>query len=553
MLCIVISLMFLLSTVILVSAYIQVTKSMNSEIIKRLSSSMELSKELMDSMYKGDWNIRDGKLYKGDKLINEDTSFVDKVKEDTNCVATIALGGTRVSTNVIVDGKRATGTEISSEVTNVVLSEGKTFQGEAKVLNSKYEAKYVPIKDSNGKNIGIIFIGLEKTILKNEINKLMAAIIGITVIVVLVATGVMMIFTNRIGRNVEEILKNIKAVSGGDLNIKCSINSGDEFNDIADELNKMARNVGDTINGIKDESRRLNKTTTLLLNISREMANASENVTVSIQDVANSNTHQSSELMNIVNILNDFGERLENIVDYIKDIDDKSRDINCMAMRSNEDMLSVVNSVNKVNDSFNEFITKISDLGHNVKKINEITRIINEIADQTNLLALNAAIEAARAGESGRGFAVVAEEIRKLATQTKDSSENINNLITNITANTEVMVGISSGMNTEVTNQINIIHIAIDSFRKITDALNVVIPKIDYVNNSSITINEKKNDILQKVENFFAVSQEISASSEEISASSEEMNASMEEVSQSIKELKQMTENVDDRVNRFHT
>ena len=58
--------------------------------------------------------------------------------------------------------------------------------------------------------------------------------------------------------------------------------------------------------------------------------------------------------------------------------------------------------------------------------MDSITKLIREISDQTNLLGLNAAIESARAGEHGRGFSVVAEEIRKLATRTKDSVKQIN-------------------------------------------------------------------------------------------------------------------------------
>jgi len=92
-------------------------------------------------------------------------------------------------------------------------------------------------------------------------------------------------------------------------------------------------------------------------------------------------------------------------------------------------MTESISSVMMLVGSVNEAGNIISTLGEDSKSIGGIIEVIKGVAEQTNLLALNAAIEAARAGEQGRGFAVVADEVRSLASQTQDSAQKINEII----------------------------------------------------------------------------------------------------------------------------
>jgi len=108
-------------------------------------------------------------------------------------------------------------------------------------------------------------------------------------------------------------------------------------------------------------------------------------------------------------------------------------ELNELANKINNEIDSLDNSAANIVAASQEFAVTVSTLAQNAEGIREkmtlvdsILRLIREISEQTHLLGLNAAIEAARAGKSGRGFNVVAEEIRKLATKTKDSLKQIN-------------------------------------------------------------------------------------------------------------------------------
>ncbi len=95
-------------------------------------------------------------------------------------------------------------------------------------------------------------------------------------------------------------------------------------------------------------------------------------------------------------------------------------------------MTEAIGSVMMLVESVNDAGDIINTLGDDSKAIGSIIEVIKGVAEQTNLLALNAAIEAARAGEQGRGFAVVADEVRSLASQTQDSAQKINEIITKL-------------------------------------------------------------------------------------------------------------------------
>lgn len=329
------------------------------------------------------------------------------------------------------------------------------------------------------------------------------------------------------------------------------LNKKSETGIMSRSLAQIQLSLSKSISKIETNSLNLNDEAGELSSISEELSSLIQTIAKAISEISQGAENQTINLTNSSINLNDFGKRISVITEQVNNVTINSSTIGDKAKNSNIELESLMNSIQSLNNNFENFITSLNIVTNDIKEVNEMTALINNISEQTNLLSLNAAIEAARAGEAGKGFSVVASEIRNLAELSKDSAQKIYNIVAKVIKNTDEIVVNTNNIHSDIKTQTHVVNNTITVFKDISNSVEEMIPTMYSIAKDFVALDREKDALVNNISNISSVSEGISATTQEIYASSEELSSASLEVANSAKKVNDLSTQLKESFSQF--
>lgn len=401
-------------------------------------------------------------------------------------------------------------------------------------------------------NTGLVLCSLiPKTVIMKNAIAVGGTSIVIAVLSAIIAILIGSVLAKGICKALEDMKKTMESIAQGDLTSQYKTKRKDEFKTLELSLTDMTTNMQKLMREVADVSERVNTSATNLSNTSSLVLESSKGISQAVNEVAIGSSKQVVDTDVCLKQMSTLSDIVNNVYTETNQIDD----LFVTTKSTVANGLTIVNNLHEKANATSEITKEISKgmqtLAENSRNIENIVNAINEISEQTNLLSLNASIEAARAGESGRGFAVVADEIRKLATKSMESANQIQEIINTIQHQTKETTKTAQKAEQIVYTQGQALQDTLTVFSNINDLVSNLVSELNTIKEYVAGMEHAKNDTLDSIQNISAVSEEAAAASEEVSATVINQSEEMQQLANAANDLTNDAMILHDAISKF--
>lgn len=463
-----------------------------------------------------------GDIWKGGYNISQSEKLVDTIKEESGVDVTFFYGSRRVMSSALdANGERLLGSPAGDKIVKTVLEGGKEYFSENVSMDGTiFCGYYVPVYQNPGDEtpIGMIFAGINKNDAYKSVKNVQFFIIAVVLFVTATCVFGVGFMAKSITKSLKKSISGVQSVSAGQLNVefdKKQLERKDEVGDLTRAIKVLQEELRRIILGIGDSTGKLLKFSDEMESISHDTFLDMNNAKDAVETITNNALNQAEDTGEASDNMNRMGKLILATGKDTKELNasaDVMRASGEKAFKSIMELKSISDEVQRAVDTISEQTLKTNE---SAQKIKQASDFIQEIASETNLLALNASIEAARAGEAGKGFSVVASQIQKLAEQSDSASKKIDEIVSALIFNSELVVDTMSNMEEVMDTQNHHILYTEETVNQVMTEIRSSVSGIQGIERKARELEELKAHIETTIHTLSDIAQDNVASTQE--------------------------------------
>lgn len=403
--------------------------------------------------------------------------------------------------------------------------EKKDLETARQIYKTKYAKTYGVLKNHANKILDTLLEQAQQQYVQSEQSyqsgqSRLFSIIGVGLIISLIISSVIVMSLKRRVAFLQSFIA--KAADDMDLEARLEMGGKDELSSIGSSFNAFVTRVHDSIKDVA-------------LN-SQELAMTAKQVSDHASLTQGHCTSQRDRTTQVATAIHELGATVSEIATNAAQAAEVAKDATSQAQNGTSVVDNAGEQITGLKCELEQASEVVTSLANQVDDISSILDTIRGISEQTNLLALNAAIEAARAGEQGRGFAVVADEVRKLASLSADSTEEIQGVI-------DRLQGESNRAVSAMVNGRDQTVMVVDSAANASESLKLIEEHITHISDQNIqvaTATEEQSSVVGEINRNV---EEINQFTGETAEVAQQLNSSSEHLMHLSKQLDRLVGN----------